>query len=152
MFPGVADLKDYDSRAVMWRGPSLSLDRASATGLAHDRARLSAIYDVAHGAGLAVVFPAWMKHVMQHDVARFAQFAARVWNVDYCFEDPARTAREGIRRLEVFFREIGMPVTLKELGVKDDRLEEMARHERGPIGSFVKLGKKEVRDIYTLAL
>jgi alcohol dehydrogenase YqhD (iron-dependent ADH family) len=156
----LADPKDYDSRAeIMWAGTVahndlLSTGRIGDWGSHMIEHELSAIYDVAHGAGLAVVFPAWMKHVMGHDVARFAQFAARVWNVDYCFEDPARTAREGIRRLEVFFREIGMPVTLKELGVKDDRLEEMARKctERGPIGSFVKLGEKEVRDIYTLAL
>ena len=115
---------------------------------------LSAIYDVAHGAGLAVVFPAWMKRVYTHDVARFAQFAGRVWNVDYNFEDPTRTALEGIRRLEVFFHQIGLPVTLQELGVRDDRFSEMARKctERGPVGNFVKLGRNEVVEVYKLAV
>jgi hypothetical protein len=95
-----------------------------------------------------------MKRVYAHDVARFAQFAQRVWNVDYCFEDPSRTALEGIRRMESFFREIGLPVTLKELGVKDDRLQEMARKctERGPVGNFVKLGRDEVLEVFKLAV
>jgi alcohol dehydrogenase YqhD (iron-dependent ADH family) len=69
----------------------------------------------AHGAWLAVVFPASMKRVFRHDVARFAQFAERVWDVDHDFADPARTELEGIRSMEVF-REIGLPVTLEELG------------------------------------
>lgn len=154
------DPADYDSRAeIMWAGTVAHNDLLS-TGCIGDwgshmiEHELSAIYDVAHGAGLAVVFPAWMKRVYTHNVARFAQFATRVWNVDYCFEDPARTALEGIRRLERFFTEIGLPVTLKELGVKDDRLQEMARKctERGAVGNFVKLGRQEVMDVYRLAL
>jgi alcohol dehydrogenase YqhD (iron-dependent ADH family) len=151
---------NYDARAeIMWAGTVahndlLSTGRIGDWGSHMIEHELSAIYDVAHGAGLAVVFPAWMKRVYTHNVARFAQFATRVWNVDYCFEDPARTALEGIRRLERFFTEIGLPVTLKELGVKDDRLQEMARKctERGGVGNFVKLGREEVMDIYRLAL
>jgi len=151
---------NYDSRAeIMWAGTVahndlLSTGRIGDWGSHMIEHELSAIYDVAHGAGLAVVFPAWMKRVYTHNVARFAQFATRVWNVDYCFEDPARTALEGIRRLERFFTEIGLPITLKELGVKDDRMQEMAVKctERGPVGNFLKLGRQEVMDIYRLAL
>ena len=155
----LADPSNYDSRAeVMWAGTIAHNDLLS-TGRTGDWAshciehELSGIYDIAHGAGLAVVFPAWMKKVYTHDVARFAQFAHRVWNVDDNFEDPARTALEGIRRLEVFFHEIGLPVTLKELGVKDDRLKEMARKctDRGPVGNFVKLDRDEVLEVYELA-
>ena len=66
----------------------------------------------------------------------------------------ARTALESIRLLEVFFREIGLPVTLKELGVRDDRFSEMARKctERGPVGNFVRLGRDEVLEVYKLAV
>lgn len=156
----LADPESYDSRAeIMWAGTIahndlLSTGRIGDWGSHMIEHELSGIYDVAHGAGLAVVFPAWMKKVYRHDVARFAQFAQRVWNVDYDFADPARTALEGIRRLEVFFHEIGLPVTLKELGVKDDRLQEMARKctERGPVGNFVKLGRDEVLEVYKLAV
>jgi alcohol dehydrogenase len=151
---------NYDSRAeIMWAGTVahndlLSTGRIGDWGSHMIEHELSAIYDVAHGAGLAVVFPAWMKRVYKHDVARFAQFAERVWNVDYSFDDPARTALEGIRRMEVFFREIGLPVTLKELGVKDDRLQEMARKctERGSVGNFVKMGRDEVLEVFKLAV
>jgi len=114
---------------------------------------LSALYDVAHGAGLAVVFPAWMQHVLRHDVVRFARFAVRVWGVEADFGSPERTALEGIRRLKAFLRGIGMPVTLGELGVPADRLAEMAHRctARGPVGNFVKLGEADVLSIYRLA-
>ena len=77
---------------------------------------LSALYDVAHGAGLAVVFPAWMRYHMHKDVMRFAQFAVRVYNCEMNFENPAETALRGIEAHEAFLREIGMPLTLRELG------------------------------------
>ena len=88
--------------------------------------RFSAIYDVAHGAGLSVVFPAWMKYVYKHDITRFAQYAVRVWNVENSFWSPEKTALEGIHRLENFYQSIGLPTTLKDMGIKDDRLDEMA--------------------------
>ena len=65
---------------------------------------ISGIYDVAHGAGLAVVFPAWMKLVLRHDLNRFVQWAVRVWNVDLNMFDPEAMAREGVARMEAFFR------------------------------------------------
>ena len=156
----LAEPQNYNSRAeIMWAGTIahndlLSTGRVGDWGSHMIEHELSAIYDVAHGAGLAVVFPAWMKRVYTHDVARFAQFAGRVWNVDYNFEDPTRTALEGIRRMEAFFHQIGLPVTLQELGVRDDRFTEMARKctERGPVGNFVKLGRNEVVEVYKLAV
>ncbi|HTO22539.1 MAG TPA: iron-containing alcohol dehydrogenase, partial [Spirochaetia bacterium] len=114
---------------------------------------LSGIYDVAHGAGLAVAFPAWMKHVYKNDVKRFARFAVNVWGVEPRFDWPERTALEGIGRTKNFFRDIGLPTSLPELGVKDDRFEEMARKATaaGPLGNFVKLGAADVVSIYQLA-
>ena len=63
---------------------------------------LSALYDVAHGAGLAVVFPAWMTYVMKHDINRFAQIAVRVWGCEMNFANPEETAKEGIKRFKEF--------------------------------------------------
>jgi alcohol dehydrogenase len=151
---------DYDARAeIMWAS-TLAHNDIVGTGRAPDwgshmiEHELSAIYDVAHGAGLAVVFPAWMKHVYRTDVTRFAQFAVRVWGVPYDFASPERTALEGIRRLQGFFKSIGLPTTLKELGASTDRLEEMAKKAvlYGPLGSFVKLDKDAVVAIYKLAV
>jgi alcohol dehydrogenase YqhD (iron-dependent ADH family) len=83
----------------------------------------------------------------------FARFAVRVWGVEMDFDYPERTALAGIERLEAFFRSLGLPVTLEELQVGTDRLEEMAAKctERGPVGNFVKLDKEDVLAIYHLA-
>lgn len=152
---------DYDAWAeIMWAG-TIAHNNLLNTGREGDWAshdiehELSGIYDVAHGAGLAVVFPAWMKHVHRHDVDRFAQFAARVFGVDHDFFSPEKTALEGIRRLTAFFRSIGLPVTLEELGAGVDRLEEMAAkctdNPRGAVGNFVVLDKGAVLRVLTLA-
>lgn len=150
---------NYDARAeIMWAGTIAHNDLLS-TGREGDWAsheiehELSGIYDVAHGAGLATVFPAWMKYVIKDNIDRFVQFAVRVWNVEYSFEWPERTAWEGIERLIEFFRTIGLPVTLTELDVPEDRLEEMAAKctHSGPVGNFMKLNKKDVLEILRLA-
>lgn len=152
---------DYNARAeIMWAGKVAHFGLLG-TGRAQDWAshdiehEISGIYDVAHGAGLAVVFPAWMKYVYKENVERFVQFASRVWNVDVCFEDQEKTALEGIKKLEDFFRQIGLPVTMKELGIKDDRLEEMAtkctRGGTSTVGNFKKLAKNDVYNILKIA-
>lgn len=117
------DNEDYAARAeIMWVGSNahnglLGTGREedwSSHGMEHE---LSGIYDVAHGAGLAVVFPAWMEYVYQHDLERFAQFAHRVWDVDPDFKDLEWTAQQGIKKTKEFFSDIGMPVTLAELDI-----------------------------------
>ncbi|SDD03740.1 iron-containing alcohol dehydrogenase [Halanaerobium congolense] len=154
------DNEDYAARAeIMWVGSNahnglLGTGREedwSSHGMEHE---LSGIYDVAHGAGLAVVFPAWMEYVYQHDLERFAQFAHRVWDVDPDFKDLEWTAQQGIKKTKEFFSDIGMPVTLAELDIPADRLEEMAEKatENGPIGSFVELDTEDVLKIYKSAL
>ncbi len=150
----------YDARAqIMW-ACKVAHDNSLATGREQDWAshgiehELSAIYDVAHGAGLAVIFPAWMKYVYKHDVRRFAQYANRVFGVPVDMDEEAM-ALEGIARTEAFFRRIGMPVNLRELGTGSERIAEMARKccaaPHTTIGNFVKLGEKDVLAIYKLA-
>jgi hypothetical protein len=111
---------------------------------------LSAIYDIAHGAGLAIIFPAWAKYVYKHNVTRFARFAVEVWNVDMNFEDPEQTALEGIRRLEDFYVEIGMPIRLKDANIPSDRFEEMAE-KCVKLGSIKKITKEDAVEIFKLA-
>ena len=150
---------DYDARAeIMWAGTVAHNDLLS-TGRIGDWAthmiehEVGGIYDVAHGAGLAVIFPAWMTHVLRHDVERFAQFATRVFDTEHDYASSERTALEGIRRLRAFWKGIGLPGTLSEMGVGADRIDEMARKctESGPRGNFVKLGQADVRAILELA-
>jgi alcohol dehydrogenase len=153
---------DYDAWAeIMWSGTIahnnlLNTGRVGDWG-SHDlEHELSAAYDVAHGAGLAVVFPAWMKYVYKHDVPRFAQVAARVWGVDHDFHDPERTALAGIARLESYWESLGLAVRLSGLGIGAERIEEMADKcsAKGTkaVGNFVKVGKAEALAIYRLAL
>ncbi|MFW6190682.1 MAG: iron-containing alcohol dehydrogenase [Candidatus Bipolaricaulota bacterium] len=116
---------------------------------------LSGMYDVTHGAGLAIIFPAWMKYVYQRNLERFAQFAVRVWNVDPNFYDLEETVLKGIGELEAFYRGIGLPIRLDDLEpeITDRNLKEMARKctEKGPVGNFVELKEEDVLEIYKLA-
>jgi alcohol dehydrogenase YqhD (iron-dependent ADH family) len=153
--------RDYDSWSeFMWSG-TIAHNNLLNTGRVGDWAshdiehEISGIYDVAHGAGLAVVFPAWMKFTLKHDLNRFVQWAVRVWDVDLDVFNPESTAREGIRRMEDFFHRLGLGTTLANLGIKDDRIQEMAEKCTGKnshtVGNFVKLDQKSVFEILSLA-
>ena len=133
--------------------------RAQDWGCHNMEHELSAIYDVAHGAGLAVLTPAWMEYVWRDNPAMFVQFAVKVMGVDGSYREPEQIIMEGIDKLRAFFRSIGQPATLTELGIGEDRLEEMARkatHEcfgqEHPIGGLKKLYWQDVLAIYRLAL
>lgn len=151
---------DYESRAeIMWTGTLahnglFGMGRASDWGSHSIEHELSAIYDIAHGAGLAVVFPAWMQYVYKTDIQRFVQFAVRVWDVHHSYCDPERVALAGIARQKQFFKELGLPVSLKELDISADRIEEMAEKAThyGLPGNFMKLHKKDISNILRLAL
>jgi len=154
------DLKDYNPRAeIMWAG-SIAHNDLLATGKTGDwgshmiEHELSGIYDIPHGEGLAIIFPAWMKYVYKLDIERFAQFAVRVWNVDIDLFNIEKTALEGISCLETYYQEIGLPIRLEEIGIGEDRFEEMATKciENGPIGQFKKLEKDDIIKIFKLAL
>lgn len=152
--------KDYNARAELMWAATLAHNDLVGTGRAGDWAshmigmELSAIYDSTHGATLSAVTASWARYVMKHNPRRFIQFATRVWNVEYDYDSPERTAQEGIRRMEAFFREIGLPVSLRELKIPDQgRFGEMAAKyaERGAFGSIKKLDKDDVFNILMLA-
>ena len=151
--------KNYEARAeIMWTG-SIAHNNLLGTGRIGDWAshkiehELSGIYDIAHGAGLSIISLAWMKYVYKRDVERFAQFAVRVWDLEPDFFNIEKTAIAGINRLEDFYREIDLPVTLKEADIPYDRLEEIAAKctESGLVGNFVKLEKDDVLTILKMA-
>ncbi len=153
------DTQNYDAWAeVMWGGTvahngllgkGRQEDWAS-HGIEHE---LSGIYDIAHGAGLAILFPAWMKYVHKTNLNRFVQFAVRVFDVDMAFENLEEIALEGIRRLERFFTSLGLAVTLSQAGIGSKDFAEMARKacENGPLGSFNRLEPPDVEQIFKLA-
>ena len=153
--------QDYDAWSeLMWAG-TIAHNNLLNTGRVGDWAshdiehEISGIYDVAHGAGLAVVFPAWMKYVFQHDLNRFVQWSVRVWNVEMDVFNPEAVARAGIEKMEVFFRSLGLGTKLADLGVQGDRIDEMAGKctdgNTRTVGNFVKLDREAVREILLLA-
>lgn len=156
----LANPKNYDARAeLMWAG-TLAHNGLLGTGRIEDWGshkighELGAIYGITHGATLSVIFPAWMKYVYRQNIGRFKQYAFRVWGVDPYFGDDESIALEGIKKLENFFKEIGLPTTLRQLNIRDDKFEEMALKELqwGPIGNFMKLQKEDIVNILNLAM
>ena len=158
----MAEPNDYAARAdLMWAG-MLAHNDSCGVGRRQDWAshqiehELSAFYDCAHGAGLAVILPAWMEYVLPHDPMRFARFAVEVFGCEMDYAHPERTAREGIRRLVEFFRSLGMPTTFAEIGAKAEDIPAMVAH-RGekpggfPFGGFVEIGPKEMEAVLRLA-
>ena len=153
--------EDYGARAnLMWAG-MIAHNGTCGVGCEEDWAshflehEISAIYGVTHGAGLSVIFPAWMTWMVEHNVGKIAQYAVRVWGVPES-EDKKAVALEGIGKLKTFFTSLGLPVTFKELGVENpdiDRLADSLHRNKGEfVGNYVKLTKKDSKEIYRLAL
>jgi len=87
---------------------------------------------------------------------RFVQYAVRVWNVDLPLSDKEGIVEEAIQRLQAFYKRIGMPTTLADANIADDKLRFMAENafvgEKSHLGNFKKLSADDVEKIYRLAL
>jgi len=158
------DPEDYRARAqIMWAG-SLSHNNLMECGLEKDFAthrlehELSALFGVTHGAGLAAIWPSWARYMLPRHTSRFVQFAVNVMGVENDFTSPEQTAEKGIRAMERFYKEIGMPTTIKELlgrDITDEEIELMAdKCSRGntiTVGTLERLGREEMVKIYKMA-
>lgn len=158
------DPQNYDAWCEVGFGGTVAHNGLLGMGRAQDWAchgmehELSAIYDVAHGAGLAVLTPAWMQYVHSANTNMFVQFAVNVMGVQGSYRDPEAIIQEGIARLRTFFARMGLPATLRELGIDASQLELMAKKATGeafgdehPIGGLKKLYWQDVLNIYKLA-
>ncbi|WP_461207453.1 iron-containing alcohol dehydrogenase [Clostridium sp. DL1XJH146] len=153
---------DYNARAeIMYSGTvahnsSLEMGRETDWASHMIEHELSGIYDIPHGAGLSIVFPAWMKFNCNENKEFFAKFAHRVFNIEYNFDDIEETALKGIKALEDFYVSIGMPIRLKDAGIEDNRFEEMAAKATGnnsfTLGNFKKVNKEDIIKIYELCV
>ena len=156
----IADPDNYDARAnIMWAGMVAHNNICgvgrqqdwNSHGLEHE---LSGLYDVAHGAGLAVIMPSWMQYVYKHNVMRFCQMATRVFGCQMNFENPETTAIEGIRRFRTFLHSIGMPINFAELGAKEEDIPVLVEKlgiGDGKFSGFMELDKNDVTEIYRIA-
>lgn len=152
---------DYNARAQIMLSGSLahndllSMGKIGDFGTHRVEHELSALYGVTHGAGIAVITLAWMRYVCRKKPALFARYARNVWDVPAGFGDDVETALEGVNRLENFFKAIGLPVRLSELGVPEDisSYELMAERctAKGPQGKFFKIFKEDAVEIYKIA-
>lgn len=159
----LANPQDYDAWCELGFSGTVAHNGLVGMGREQDWAchnmehELSAIYDVAHGAGLAVLTPGWMQYVYRDNINMFVQFAVNVMGVEGSYRDPDAIVQEGIARLRAFFRKMGLPATLSELGINADHLEKMAKKATGaefgaesPIGGLKKLYWQDVLAIYKL--
>ena len=160
----VSEPENYDARAeVMWAG---SLSHNGLTGCGTDGGdwathqlehEIGALFDVAHGAGLAAVWGSWARYVYKENPARFAQFAAEVMGVQPAATDE-ETALAGIAAMEDFYRELKMPVTIRELGIEPTgaQLKEMAEKcaakFEGGVGTMKKLSAEDMEKIFRAAM
>ena len=155
----LAEPTSYAPRAdLMWAG-MLAHNNSCGVGRVQDWAshqiehELSAFSDCAHGAGLAVVIPAWMGYVMEHDIDRFAQFAVNVFGCEMDAEHPEVTAKAGIAALRAFFRALGMPEKLSQLAeTLEADIPAMLKHRAEkpggfPFGNFVKIDEAAMEKI-----
>ena len=152
----MADLKDYQARAnIMWAG-TMAHTNSCGVGRSQDwnshniEHELSALYDCAHGAGLAVTMPSVFSYELEHDRARFEQAAKRIWGVE--------TAEEGIEAFRNFLISIGMPQTLGDLGGSEEDIPVLVKNlcygdgRDGSISGFVTLNEEDCTKIYQMML
>ncbi|MBO0422472.1 iron-containing alcohol dehydrogenase [Enterococcus plantarum] len=148
---------NYDARANLMWSSSLALNGLTRNGkhgvwschaMEHE---LSAFYDITHGIGLAILTPRWMNYVLnEKTVTRFAQFAHNVWGINE--KDPMLAAKKGIQATYDFFKTCDIPMTLPEVGIDEEKFEEMAKqavaHSTIKTEAFVPLAESDVEAIY----
>ncbi len=152
---------NYEARAtICWAGTiahngSLGVGRVEDWASHRLEHELSALYDVTHGAGLAVIFPAYMRYTLQEDVQRYRRFAVKVFGIKDKKNKPEKVALAGIKALESFFVEIGMPISFEEIGAKkediDKLLEKLKINVGENFGNFKGLTMEDSRNVYELA-
>lgn len=159
----INDPNNYNARAeIMWAG-SLSHNGLTGCGSLGDWAshelehELSGMFDVAHGAGLASIWGSWARYVLDANPSRFARLATNVMNISAIGKDDKSVAIEGIIAIEDFFKRIGMPTSIKELGIElsEAQIKELAYscsfQNNRAIGCFKPLNCNDMEKIYTMA-
>lgn len=163
-FEVLKDPSNYLHRAqIMWAG-SLAHNDLTGCGTVGDWAthqlehELSGMFDVAHGAGLAALWGSWARYVYKENVSRFARFAVNVMGVTNDFTSAERTALLGIEAMEHFYKEIGMPTSIRELigrKLTEAEIVEMAdkcsRYGKRTVGSLKVLYQRDMESIYRIA-
>ncbi len=150
---------DYEARAnLMWTSSwainnFIKLGKDVAWTVHPMEHQLSAYYDITHGVGLAILTPHWMKYVLnENTVAKFKEYGVNVWGID-SEKDPFEIAKEAIQKTKDYFLAMGIPMTLKEVGIEDEKyFDVMAEKAAADLkGAYVELTKEDVKKIYQMA-
>jgi len=156
----VEDLENYELRETVMYCGTMALNGMINMGMAGDWAThniehaVSAVYDIPHGGGLAIVFPNWMKYNLPAQPARFKSLAVNVFGIDPAGKSDEEAGLEGIEELRRFWSSIGAPSTLADYNIDDSEIEAMADKAMrfGPFGNFRKLQREDVVEIYKMSL
>ncbi|MED1862099.1 iron-containing alcohol dehydrogenase [Fictibacillus nanhaiensis] len=154
------DLENYELRETILYNGTMALNGTLQMGVRGDwgshniEHAVSAIYDIPHAGGLAILFPNWMRHNVDTNVARFKQLAVRVFNVETEGKSDKEVALEGIDRLSAFWTSLGAPNALKDYDIDDSKLDLIADKAmaRGEFGNFKKQNKEDVLNILRMSL
>lgn len=156
----IEDPENYEARANLMWASSLAINGLLTYGkdakwsvhpMEHE---LSAFYDITHGVGLAILTPAWMEYVLSgNTLDKFVEYGVNVWNIDGNL-DKKEIAKKSIEKTREFFKSLGIPSTLREVGINEEKLELMAKQavRRGPVGNFKSLKAEDVLNIFKAAL
>lgn len=156
----INDLENYEYRATILYAGTIALNGSLQVGYRGDWAchniehAVSAVYDIPHGGGLAIIFPNWMNHVLPENVERFKQFAIRVFDVNPEGKTDEEIGKEGIEALRAFWNSIGAPACLADYNIDDSQLEAMADKTmfNGNFGRFKVLNRDDVLAILRASL
>lgn len=156
----VEDLENYELRETIMYCGTMALNGMINMGMAGDwgthniEHAVSAVYDIPHGGGLAILFPNWMKYNRSADPQRFKSLAVNVFGVDPAGKTDEAVGLEGIEALRRFWSSIGAPSTLGAYDIDDSQIEAMADKAMrfGPFGNFRKLQREVVVEIYRMSL
>ncbi|GGH75044.1 alcohol dehydrogenase YqhD (iron-dependent ADH family) [Pullulanibacillus pueri] len=156
----INDLQNYEYRETILYCGTMALNNMIRMGTKGDwgthnlEHAVSAVYDIPHGGGLAILFPNWLKYTLDQGLKQTKQLAIRVFNVNPEGKSDRDIALEGIEKLRAFWDSIGAPSTLREYNINDEKLELMVDRAmaNGPFGGFATLDRKDVAAIYKMAL
>lgn len=157
------DLQSYEHRETILYSGTIALNGTLQMGYFGDWAShtiehaVSAVYDIPHAGGLAILFPNWMRHVLDKDIVRMKRLMLSMFDIDTTGKSDREIALEGIDKLSAFWSSLGAPLRLADYDIGEERLEEIAEiaareMEHGGFGNFKKLNKADILSILKASL
>lgn len=157
------DLQNYEHRETILYAGTIALNGTLQMGYFGDWAShtiehaVSAVYDIPHAGGLAILFPNWMRHTLDHNVERFKNLMLSMFDIETEGKSDRDIALEGIDKLSAFWTSLGAPNRLADYDIGEDQLDKIAdiaakEMEYGGFGNFMKLDRDDILSILKASL